>query len=304
MSNAPLMPMATAVWLVENTTLTFKQIADFCKLHEVEVQGIADGEVAKGIKAYNPIISGQLSREEIELSSNDKERPLQIKSMDIEISNTEKKIKKYIPLSKRQDKPDSALWLIKQHSLLKDSQIAKLVGVTKNSVTSIRNKSYWNYNNLNPKDPVALNLFTQKDLVEAIEKAERRIKKYIPLSKRQDKPDSALWLIKQHNNLKDSQIAKLVGVTKNSVTSIRNKSYWNYNNLNPKDPVALNLFSQKDLILAIEKAENKDYSLLNELFEVIKLPYDEQFDFESKWYQKRPDWAKNKVGCSMLSCSS
>ena len=177
MSNAPLMPMATAVWLVENTTLTFKQIADFCKLHEVEIQGIADGEVAKGIKAYNPIISGQLSREEIELSSNDENRPLQIKSSDIEISNNEKKIKKYIPLSKRQDKPDSALWLLKNHNVLKDSQIAKLVGITKNSVSSIRNKSYWNYNNLSPKDPVALNLFSQKDLIEAIEKAERRIKR-------------------------------------------------------------------------------------------------------------------------------
>ncbi len=177
MANAPLMPMATAVWLVENTTLTFKQIADFCNLHEVEIQGIADGEVAKGIKAYNPIISGQLSREEIELSSKDENRPLLIKSTDVEISNNEKKIKKYIPLSKRQDKPDSALWLIKHHSLLKDSQIAKLVGITKASVTAIKNKSYWNYNNLNPKDPVALGLFSQKDLIEAIEKAERRIKR-------------------------------------------------------------------------------------------------------------------------------
>ena len=171
------MPMATAVWLVENTTLTFKQIATFCNLHEVEIQGIADGEVAKGIMAYNPIISGQLTREEIELSANDENRELKIKNTDIEISSKDKKIKKYIPLSKRQDKPDSALWLIKHHSLLKDSQIAKLVGVTKNSVSSIKNKSYWNYNNLSPKDPVALGLFSQKDLVEAIEKAERRIKR-------------------------------------------------------------------------------------------------------------------------------
>jgi len=177
MSNAPLMPMATAVWLVENTTLTFKQIANFCNLHEVEVQGIADGEVAKGIVAYNPIISGQLTREEIELSSKDESRLLQIKNTDIEISSLDKKIKKYIPLSKRQDKPDSALWLIKNHPQLKDSQIAKLVGITKNSVTSIRNKNYWNYNSLNPKDPVAIGLFSQKDLIEAIEKAERRIKR-------------------------------------------------------------------------------------------------------------------------------
>ena len=187
MSNAPLMPMATAVWLVENTTLTFKQIAEFCKLHEVEIQGIADGEVAKGIIAYNPIISGQLTREEIELSSKDESRPLQIKNTDIEISSENKKIKKYVPLSKRQDKPDSALWLIKHHSILKDSQIAKLVGVTKNSVVAIRNKSYWNYNNLNPKDPVAMNLFTQKDLIEAIEKAERRIKREKKEKEKQNK---------------------------------------------------------------------------------------------------------------------
>ena len=177
MSNVPLMPMATAVWLVENTTLTFKQISKFCNLHVVEVQGIADGEVAKGIMAYNPIISGQLTREEIEKSSNDENRDLEIKNTDIEISSDDKKIKKYIPLSKRQDKPDSALWLIKHHSLLKNSQIAKLVGITSASVTSIKNKSYWNYNNLNPKDPVALGIFSQKDLIEAIEKAERRIKK-------------------------------------------------------------------------------------------------------------------------------
>ena len=109
MSNAPLMPMATAVWLVENTTLTFKQIANFCNLHEVEIQGIADGEVAKGIKAYNPIIAGQLSREEIELSSKDENRPLLIKNSDFEISNSEKKIKKYVPLSKRQAKPDTTI---------------------------------------------------------------------------------------------------------------------------------------------------------------------------------------------------
>ena len=177
MSKSPLMPMATAVWLVENTSLTFKQIANFCNLHEVEVQGIADGEVGKGIKGYNPVISGQLTKEEIELSTKDNTRDLKINSNEIEISTEEKKDKKYVPLSKRQDKPDSALWLLKHHSLLKDSQIAKLVGITKNSVTSIRNKNYWNYNNLNPKDPVAIGLFAQKELFAAIEKAERRIKR-------------------------------------------------------------------------------------------------------------------------------
>ena len=177
MSKAPLMPMATAVWLVENTSLTFKQIAEFCKLHEVEIQGIADGEVAKGIVGYNPIISGQLTNEEIELSSKDTARPLNIIDKEVEVKNSENKIKKYIPLSKRQDKPDSALWLLKNHALLKDSQIARLVGITKNSVSAIRNKSYWNYNSLNAKDPVAMGLFSQKDLLLAIEKAERRILK-------------------------------------------------------------------------------------------------------------------------------
>ncbi len=177
MSKAPLMPMATAVWLVENTSLTFQQIANFCKLHEVEVQGIADGEVAKGIVGYNPIISGQLTNEEIKLSSEDENRPLNIIDEEVEVKSSENKIKKYVPLSKRQDKPDSALWLLKNHSTLKDSQIARLVGITKNSVSSIRNKSYWNYNSLNAKDPVAMGLFTQKELLNAIEKAEKRILK-------------------------------------------------------------------------------------------------------------------------------
>ena len=177
MQDGPFMPKATAVWLVQNTTLSFKQIANFCRLHELEVKGIADGDVAKGIKAYNPITSGQLTREEIDLSSKDENRPLNIINYDIEISSSEKKLKKYIPLSKRQDKPDSVLWILKNHPQLKDSQIAKLVGITKNSVVAIRNKSYWNYNSLNPKDPVAINLFSQKDLLDALEKAERRIKR-------------------------------------------------------------------------------------------------------------------------------
>ncbi len=177
MSYAPLMPVATAIWLVENTSLTFKQIADFCKMHEVEIQSIADGEVGKGIVGYNPIISGQLTKEEINLSSQDENRPLKISENEVKVSRQNKKDKKYIPLSKRQDKPDSALWLLKNHQKLKDSQIARLVGITSSSVKAIRNKSYWNYNNLNPKDPVAMGLFSQKDLMESLEKADRRIKR-------------------------------------------------------------------------------------------------------------------------------
>ena len=177
MSNAPLMPVATAIWLVENTSLSFKQIADFCKMHEVEIQSIADGEVGKGIVGYNPIIAGQLTREEIDLSSQDINRPLKLFENEVKLNNQNKKIKKYIPFSKRQDKPDSALWLVKNHSKLKDSQIAKLVGITSSSVKAIRNKNYWNYNNLNPKDPVAMGLFLQKDLLDALDKADRRIKR-------------------------------------------------------------------------------------------------------------------------------
>mgnify|MGYP001373459963 FL=1 len=171
------MPVATAVWLVENTSLTFKQIADFCNMHEVEIRSIADGEVGKGIVGYNPIISGQLTKEEIDLSSRDEQRPLNLSQNEIQINTNPTKDKKYVPLSKRQDKPDSALWLLRNHAKLKDSQVAKLVGITSASVKAIRNKSYWNFNNLNPKDPVAMGLFSQKDLVEALEKAERRIKR-------------------------------------------------------------------------------------------------------------------------------
>ena len=177
MSSTPLMPVATAVWLVENTSLTFKQIADFCNMHEVEIRSIADGEVGKGIVGYNPIISGQLTKEEIDLSSRDEQRPLNLSQNEIQINTNPTKDKKYVPLSKRQDKPDSALWLLRNHTKLKDSQVAKLVGITSASVKAIRNKSYWNFNNLNPKDPVAMGLFSQKDLVEALEKAERRIKR-------------------------------------------------------------------------------------------------------------------------------
>ena len=183
MSNAPLMPVATAVWLVENTSLTFKQIADFCKMHEVEIRSIADGEVGKGIVGYNPIIAGQLSKNEIELSSKDQNRPLQLIENEVKVIDKNKTNKKYVPLSKRQDKPDSALWLLKNHSKLKDSQIAKLVGITSSSVKAIRNKSYWNYNNLNAKDPVAMGLFSQKDLIESLEKADRRIKREQKLKK-------------------------------------------------------------------------------------------------------------------------
>ena len=173
MSDKPFMPKATAVWLVENTKISFKQIADFCDLHELEVKGIADGDVAKGIKAYNPILAGQLTREEIEESSKDIKRPLTLNKKVLDIKSG-KKTNKYVPLSKRQDRPEAVLWLTKNYPQLSDGQIVKLVGSTKNTVTSIRKKNYWNSSNLSPKDPVVSNLCSQIDIKNAVDKADRK----------------------------------------------------------------------------------------------------------------------------------
>ncbi len=173
MTDKPFMPKATAVWLVENTKISFKQIANFCDLHELEVKGIADGDVAKGIKAYNPILAGQLTREEIEESSKDVTRPLKLNKKILDIKS-EKKTNRYVPLSKRQDRPEAVLWLTKNYPQLSDGQIVKLVGSTKNTVSSIRNKNYWNSSNLSPKDPVVSNLCSQNDITKAVEKADRK----------------------------------------------------------------------------------------------------------------------------------
>ena len=177
MSETPFMPKATAVWLVENTTLTFKQIANFCNLHELEVKGIADGDVAKGIKAYSPILAGQLSREEIDLCSKNSDRSLNLVERAEEVQVKERKKPKYTPLSKRQDRPDAALWLIKNYSEFTDGQISKLVGSTKGTVLLIRKRSYWNFSNLRPKDPVILGLCTQSTFEKSLEKVNRRIER-------------------------------------------------------------------------------------------------------------------------------
>ena len=174
MSNKPFMPKATAVWLVENTKISFKQIADFCALHELEVKGIADGDVAKGIKAYNPILAGQLTREEIEECSKNINKPLVLNKKILDIKS-EKKVKKYVALSKRQDRPEAVLWLTKNCPQLSDGQIVKLVGSTKNTVAAIRNKNYWNSSNLTPKDPVVFNFCSEVDIKKAVEKADRRV---------------------------------------------------------------------------------------------------------------------------------
>ena len=186
MTNKPFMPKATAVWLVENTKISFKQIANFCELHELEVKGIADGDVAKGIKAYNPILAGQLTREEIEAASQDINRPLTLNKKILDIKS-EKKSNRYIPLSKRQDRPEAVLWFTKNYPQLSDGQIVKLVGSTKNTVTAIRNKNYWNSSNLTPKEPVVSNLCSQIDIKNAIEKADRKVAKKKKETERQNK---------------------------------------------------------------------------------------------------------------------
>ena len=191
MTDAPFMPKATAVWLVENTNLTFKQIAEFCKLHELEIKGIADGDVARGIKAYNPILAGQLSREEIEKCSNDPSKKLTlIKKLD-EVEIKERKKPKYTPLSKRQDRPDAILWLCKNASELTDGQISKLVGSTKGTVSLIRKRSYWNFSSLKPRDPVILALCTQDAFQKALDKAKRRVEREKKAKIREEKKAQA-----------------------------------------------------------------------------------------------------------------
>jgi len=197
MTEKPFMPKATAVWLVENTQISFKQIADFCELHELEIKGIADGDVAKGIKAYNPILAGQLTREEIEASSKDMNRPLLLNKKTLDIKS-EKKITRYIPLSKRQDRPEAVLWLTRNYPQLSDGQIVKLVGSTKNTVSAIRKKNYWNSSNLSPKDPVVSSFCTQLDIKNAVDKADRKIVRDKKQKAKEDKK-------KKEKNIVESQ---------------------------------------------------------------------------------------------------
>ena len=174
----PLMPKATAIWLVENTALTFRQIADFCGMHELEIKGIADGEVGMGIKGLNPMSTNQLTKEEIEIATKDPEHLLELIQNEITLqTERDPKQKKYTPLSKRQERPDAISWLLRNHPELKDSQIAKLVGSTKNMVVSIKTKANWNMSNIRPQDPVGLGLCKQIDLDDALEKADRSQKR-------------------------------------------------------------------------------------------------------------------------------
>lgn len=162
----PLMPKATAVWLIENTSLTFKQIADFCGLHELEIIGIADGEVGQGIAGIDPIYSGQLTREEIARCQNDPKASLNISHSvaDVFIEKNNKKKSKYTPVARRQDKPDAIHWLIKNCPDISDKHIIKLIGTTKSTIDAIRDRSHWNMSNIRPRDPVLLGLCSQIEL--------------------------------------------------------------------------------------------------------------------------------------------
>jgi hypothetical protein len=173
MSQSPLMPKATAVWLVDNTSLSFDQIADFCKLHPLEVKGIADGEVAAGIKGFDPVSNGQLTREEIEQAEKDPDHRLRIAASKVKLPPVKptKKGPRYTPVSRRQDRPNAILWLLRNHPELKDAQIMRLVGTTKTTIQQIRDRTHWNSNTLQPMDPVTLGLCSQIDLDFEVQRA-------------------------------------------------------------------------------------------------------------------------------------
>ena len=178
MVQTPLMPKATAVWLVENTALTFDQIAEFCSLHPLEVKGIADGDVAQGIRGMDPIMSGELTRVELEAAEQNSEHTLKLNQTIVELpETTTKKQKKYTPLSRRQDRPAAIAWLVRNHSELKDSEVIRLVGTTKSTIESIRNRTHWNIGNIQPQDPVVLGLCSQIELDKLVLRASKRIER-------------------------------------------------------------------------------------------------------------------------------
>ena len=172
--NLPILPKATAIWLVDNTTLTFQQIADFCGMHELEVKGIADGEVATGIIGLDPIAGGQLTKEEIERCSKNPSAKLHLNtSSAYDLVTKKKKQTKYTPIARRQDKPDAIYWLLKNCPEIEDNQIIKLIGTTKLTIAAIRDRSHWNIKNIRPRDPVLLGLCSQTELDKVMEHAKR-----------------------------------------------------------------------------------------------------------------------------------
>jgi hypothetical protein len=173
--NKPIMAKATAVWLVDNTTLSFKQIGDFCGLHELEVQGIADGDVATGVKGFDPVANNQLTQDEITTAEKDPAHKLKLKFNPAAVGEEKRRGPRYTPLSKRQDRPASILWLVKFHPELSDGQISKLVGTTKPTIQAIRERTHWNIQNIQPIDPVALGLCKQSELDAAVQKTAKKL---------------------------------------------------------------------------------------------------------------------------------
>ena len=173
--NKPIMAKATAVWLVDNTTLSFKQIGDFCGLHELEVQGIADGDVATGVKGFDPVTNNQLTQDEIEAAEKDPTQKLKLKFNPAAVGEEKRRGPRYTPLSKRQDRPASILWLVKFHPELSDGQISKLVGTTQPTIQAIRERAHWNIQGIQPIDPVALGLCKQSELDAAVQKAAKKL---------------------------------------------------------------------------------------------------------------------------------
>ena len=176
----PLMPKATAVWLVENTALTFAQIADFCAMHTLEVQAIADGEVAIGIIGLDPISNGQLTPDEIERCANDPAAKLEMATPDIPIPSGKPRGPRYTPVSKRQERPDAIAWLLREYPELTIGQICKLVGTTKTTVTAVRERTHWKSASIKPRDPIELGMCSYDELVAAVERARRLQKKNSP----------------------------------------------------------------------------------------------------------------------------
>ncbi|MCI9867924.1 DUF1013 domain-containing protein [Rhizobium skierniewicense] len=173
MAQTLLMPKATAVWLVDNTALSFEQIATFCKLHPLEVKAIADGEAAQGIKGLDPISTGQLSRDEIAKAESNPNHKIKLSEPKVRVPESKRRGPRYTPVSKRQDRPNAILWLVRNHAELKDAQISRLVGTTKSTIEQIRDRSHWNSANLTPMDPVTLGLCSQIDLDLEVERASR-----------------------------------------------------------------------------------------------------------------------------------
>ncbi len=255
MSDLPIMAKATAVWLCDNTTITFKQIADFCGLHELEVQGIADGDVAVGVKGFDPVSNKQLLQTEIDAAEKNESHKLKLLFNPASVGEEKRRGPRYTPLSKRQDRPASIYWLVKFHPELSDGQVSKLIGTTKPTIQAIRERTHWNINNIDPIDPVALGLCKQVELDAAVQKA--NIKK-----------------AKEGGVMTDDERRKLVSTEQSLGMSTEPKM--------PSSMAGLEAFSMSDPRDdeedAEEKARNLDVSDADSFFSTPKSEKDEDDD--------------------------